>query len=181
MVWLRLVHILAGILWVGAAVLLGAFILPTARSLGDDGGRFVARLMQRGLGPTLGIAMLLTIVSGLAMYGRLSAGFNRVWVTSPHGLVLGAGAVAALLSLLIGVTVNGPVTLRLAKLRQSVAARGAAPSPVEAAQLAALQSRRAFGSVVSAGLLLLAPPPPAAARAFLARPLAPDRPPASGA
>src|SRR5260370_26560943 len=150
MVWLRLVHIVAGIFGVGAAVLLAAFILPTARSLGDDGGRFVARLMQRGLGPTLGIAMLLTIVSGLAMYGRLSAGFNRVWVTSPHGLVLGAGAVAALLSLLIGVTVNGPVTLRLAKLRQRVAAPGAAPWPAGAAQPAACPSPPCFASVCSA-------------------------------
>lgn len=166
MLWLRLVHILAGIFWVGAAVLLAAFILPTARSLGDDGGRFVARLMQRGLGPTLGIAMLVTIVSGLAMYGRLSAGFNRGWVTSPHGLVLGAGAGAALLSLLIGVTVNGPVTLRLAKLRQSVAARGAAPSPAEAAQLSALQSRRDRASVVSALFVVLAAVAMAAARYF---------------
>jgi len=166
MLWLRLVHSLAGIFWVGAAVLLAVFILPTARALGDDGGRFVARLMQRGLGPTLGIAMLLTILSGLAMYGRLSAGFNRVWVTSPHGLVLGAGAVAALLSLLIGAAVNGPATVRLAKLRQVAGAGGGAATSAEAAELGALQARRDRASVVSAVFVVLAAVAMAAARYF---------------
>ena len=92
MVWLRLVHIVAGVVWVGSAVFAALFVLPTARALGAEGGRFVARLMPRS-GPVLGGAMLLTIVSGFIMYGRLSAGFNRAWVTSRVGLALGAGAV----------------------------------------------------------------------------------------
>src|SRR5205823_6318157 len=90
MVWLRLLHIVAGVFWVGSAVFVGLFLLPTARAAGPEGGRFMARLMQR-TGPVLGIAMLLTIVPGFIMYGRLSAGFNRAWVTSRPGL---AGKVA---------------------------------------------------------------------------------------
>ena len=72
--------------------------------------------MQR-LGPALGIAMLLTVVSGFIMYGRLSAGFNRAWVTSRPGLSFGVGAVAALVAVVVGVAVTGPANVRLAKLR----------------------------------------------------------------
>ena len=126
MIWLRLVHIVAGMFWVGATLAIAAFLLPTARVAGAEGQRFVGRVMQR-LGPALGIGMLLTVVSGFIMYGRLSAGFNRAWVTSRPGMALGAGAVAALLAVVIGAAVTGPTNVRLGKLRKSLAS--AAPAP----------------------------------------------------
>jgi len=73
MVWLRLLHIVAGVVWVGSAVFSALFLMPVARAAGPEGGRFVARLMQR-MGPAMGIGMLLTVIPGFVMYGRLSAG-----------------------------------------------------------------------------------------------------------
>lgn len=153
MIWLRLVHIVAGIFWVGATLAIAAFLLPTARVAGAEGRSFVGRVMQR-LGPALGIAMLLTVVSGFIIYGRLSAGFNRAWVTSRPGMVLGAGAVAALLAVVIGAAVTGPTNVRLAKLRKSLASAGPEPAAADAVRVATLETRADRAAFVTAALLL---------------------------
>ena len=155
MIWLRLLHIVAGTFWVGSALFIALFVLPTARASGPEGGRFVARLMRR-MGPSLGIAMLLTIVPGLMMYGRLSAGFSRAWVTSKPGLTLGAGAIAAILAVVIGVAVNAPAGAKIAALRKHLEAQGGTPTAAQAAQLALLQSRVERGAVLVALVLVLA-------------------------
>jgi len=151
-VWLRLVHIVAGVFWVGSAVFVALFVLPTARAAGAEGGRFLGRLMRR-TGPVLGMAMLLTIVPGFVMYGRLSAGFNRAWVTSRPGLALGAGAVAAILAVLVGVAVNAPAGAKIAALIKDT--QGSAPTAAQAAYLATLQTRVERVGRLVAGLLLL--------------------------
>jgi len=154
-VWLRLVHIVAGIVWVGSAVFGALFLFPTARAAGAEGGRFIERLMRR-VGPAMGIAMLLTVIPGFIMYGRLSAGFNRAWVTSRPGLALGAGAVAAILAVLVGAAVNAPAGAKMAVLRKSFEAQGGVPTATQAAQLQTLQSRVERGAQVVAALLLIA-------------------------
>ena len=155
MVWLRLLHIVAGVFWVGAAVFMAFFVLPTARAAGPEGGRFVARLGRR-MGPVLGVAMLLTVIPGFMMYGRLSAGFNRAWVTSRPGLALAAGAVAAILAIVIGVAVNAPAVAKIGALQKSVAAQGGSPNPAQTAQLAAWQARVERATQIVAVLLLFA-------------------------
>jgi uncharacterized membrane protein len=155
MVWLRLVHIVAGVVWVGSAVFAALFVIPTARALGADGRRFVERLQQR-LGPALGIAMLLTVVPGFMMYGRLSAGFNRAWVTSRPGLALGAGAIAALLAVVVGVASNAPAGAKIARLRKGVETQGGTATAAQAAELATLQARIERGAQVAAVLLVFA-------------------------
>ncbi len=108
MVWLRLIHILAGIFWVGSAVFTAVILVPAARAAGAEGGHFMERLMQqRRTRAALGAAMLLTVLSGFALYGRLSGGFERAWVTSPHGLVLGLGGLAAILAAVVGAIRRG--------------------------------------------------------------------------
>lgn len=155
MVWLRLIHIVAGVVWVGSAVFAGLFVFPTARALGPDGRRFIERL-QRRMGPALGIAMLLTVIPGFIMYGRLSAGFNHAWVTSRPGLALGAGAVAALLAVVIGIATNAPASARIARVRKGLEQQGSAATPAQATELAALQTRIERGTQLAAALLLVA-------------------------
>jgi uncharacterized membrane protein len=154
-VWLRLVHIVAGTFWVGSAVFLALFLLPTARASGLEGGRVAARLMQR-MGPALGIGMLLTVIPGFIMYGRLSAGFNRAWVTSAPGLALGAGAIAAILAIVVGLAVNAPAGAKIAALRKSLDTQGGAPTAAQAAALARLQARVERGAQLGAAFLVVA-------------------------
>lgn len=165
MVWLRLVHILSGIFWVGSTVVIAAFLIPAARASGVEGRRFVRRLMQgRGLGLALGLSMLLTVVSGFVMYGRLSAGFNRAWATSRPGMALAVGALAALLAVVVGVGVTAPVGIRIERLQRRLEAASASPAPADAARVAALQSLLDRLTVVTALLLIVAAAAMAVAR-----------------
>lgn len=163
MVWLRLVHIVAGIVWVGSAVFAALFVFPTARAVGADGRRFIERL-QRRMGPAMGIAMLLTVIPGFIMYGKLSAGFNRAWVTSRPGLALGAGALAAILAVIVGIASNASAGVRLAALSKSVEAQGGAATAAQAAQVAVLQARMERGMQAAAALLVIAAAAMAVAR-----------------
>jgi len=91
---LRLIHILAGTFWVGAIFLLAGFLVPTARSSGPEGGRFMQQLMLRRRLPVfLGVAMLLTVLSGLVMYVRVTAATHGAW---PARLQASATALAVL-------------------------------------------------------------------------------------
>lgn len=155
MVWLRLVHIVAGIVWVGSAVFAALFLFPAARAAGVDGRRFLERLTPR-MGPAMGILMLLTVIPGFIMYGRLSGGFNRAWLTSQPGLTLAVGAVATLLAVAIGIATNAPAGAKTARLRKAIDSQGGTATAAQAAELSALQARIERGGQVAAALLLIA-------------------------
>jgi uncharacterized membrane protein len=155
MVWLRLLHIVAGSFWVGSVVFVAAFLLPTARAAGPDGGRFVASLMQR-TGPVFLVAMLLTVIPGLIMFGQLSGGFNPAWAATPQGRALGAGALAALLAVVVGLGVSNPTRKKIVALRKGLETEGRTPTATEAAQLARWQARIERGAQITAGFLVVA-------------------------
>ncbi|PYP64521.1 MAG: hypothetical protein DMD37_02180 [Gemmatimonadetes bacterium] len=163
MIWLRLVHILSGIFWVGATLLMVVFLLPAARAGGAEGRRFLGSVFQR-MGPVMGVTALLTIVSGFFLYARVSGGFQQVWVTSPTGRAYGIGALAAILAVIVGAAVNARAGARIGALQKRLAADSATPSAAEAAQLAGWQTRIERGAWVVAGLLLIAAAAMATAR-----------------
>lgn len=149
---LRLIHILAGVFWAGAAFLMAGFIIPTMRETGREGGRFTQHLMaQRKLPVFLGIAMLLTILSGVTMYARLAAASHGTWARTAPGIAYGVGALAAILGGITGATLAGAAGQRMAVLGQSIGAGG--PSPEQQAELGQLQSRNALGARLTAALL----------------------------
>jgi len=155
MVWLRLLHIVAGCIWVGAAVIMALFLLPTARAAGPEGERFLGRLMQR-TGPAFGISMLFTIIPGLIMYGRDSGGFNSAWMGTHYGLSLTVGAAAAILAVVIGMGFSGAGRSKVMTLRKTLAAEGRAPNVAEAAVLAGWQTKSERLARVAASLLVIA-------------------------
>jgi uncharacterized membrane protein len=154
-VWLRLVHIVAGVVWVGSAVFAALILFPAARAAGADGRRLLDRLGPR-MGPVMGILMLLTVIPGFIMYGRLSGGFNRAWVTHQPGLALAVGAVVTLLAVVVGIASNAPAAAKIARVRKAIETQGGTPTPAQGAELAALQLRVERGGQVAAALLLVA-------------------------
>jgi uncharacterized membrane protein len=153
---LRLIHILAGIFWVGAIFLVAGFLLPTARATGREGGRFMQHLMQqRRLPIFLAIAMLLTVLSGFGMYGRLMAATNGAWGGTPPGIAYGVGGLAAVLGALVGMLVSGSAARRMAAVGQHAAQKGG-PSAEEQAEMERLQGRMVLGSRLVAGFLAVA-------------------------
>ncbi|HZA92131.1 MAG TPA: hypothetical protein VE420_05850 [Gemmatimonadales bacterium] len=153
---LRLVHILAGIFWVGAAFLIAGFLIPTVRATGREGGRFMQHLMQQKKLPIyLAVAMLLTVLSGFTLYGRLVSATNGAWAGTRSGMVYGLGGLAALVGALVGMLVSGRAARRMATVGQSAAQAGG-PSAEQQAEIERLQRRMTVGSRLVAVFLGIA-------------------------
>jgi uncharacterized membrane protein len=160
---LRLVHILAGVFWVGTAFLLAGFLVPTMRETGREGGRFIQHLMQqRRLQIFLGIGMLLTILSGLIMYARLAAATHGGWAGTRPGIAYGIGGLAAVLAAITGALIGGSAGRRMAAVGQGLGPGG--PSAEQQAEIARLQGRMGVGIRLTAGLLAVAAASMAVAR-----------------
>ena len=160
---LRLIHILAGIFWVGAVFVMAGFLVPTVRETGREGGRFMQHLAQRRRLPVvLSIAMLLTMLSGFAMYARLAASTHGQWASTRPGIGYGVGALAAILAAITGATISGSAARRMAAIGQTAGTAG--PSAEQQAEMGRLQARIGLGSRIMAGLLAIAVGAMAAAR-----------------
>jgi uncharacterized membrane protein len=156
MLLLRLIHILAGVFWAGSAFILAGFLIPTVRETGAEGGRFMGHLVTRRRLPVfVGIAMLLTVLSGLIMYGRAAAATHGTWPGTAPGIGYGVGALAALLGGAIGMGVSGAAAKRMAAIGQRVAEAGR-PSPEQQAEIQGLQRRMMLGARIAAGLIAIA-------------------------
>jgi hypothetical protein len=152
---LRLTHILGGIFWAGSAFLMAGFIAPTMRATGREGGRFIQHMMlDRRLPVFLGIAMGLTVVSGITMYARLAAATHGTWASTRPGIAYGVGGLAAILGAVVGALFSGAAGRRLAQVGQSVGA--GSPSAEQQAEIARLQARIGLGTRLAAALLVVA-------------------------
>ena len=94
---LRLLHIVAGLLWVGAALMMSLYIEPTAAASGADGKRFLRALYtaSRTFARLIPLSASVTTVAGLLLYGMLS--YHEA-MSSPMGVILSIGALFGLLA-----------------------------------------------------------------------------------
>lgn len=124
---LRLVHIVSGVLWVGAATMLAAYVLPAARS-SESGLRFLRELIWvRNLPRYLNVVLGLSILSGLILYGNLMVLTQGAWARSRHGIVLGVGGTSAIIAAAIATFMAAPAIHRALELAEEDA------SPTETA------------------------------------------------
>lgn len=147
---LRLAHILGGIFWTGSVVFVAGFVEPVVGSMGPEGGRFMQGLVvQRRMPAYLTGAMAVTIVSGLIMYGRVSGGFQGVWMGSGTGIAISLGGLSAIGAGAVGLFVSAPMANRLVALGKSLQVAGGPPSAAQGAELAAMRGklRRALRAV----------------------------------
>jgi hypothetical protein len=165
LVVLRIVHILAGVFWVGAAVTTILFLQPTAREVGPAAGPFMAHLggKKRLADWVLGAGGL-TILAGLLMYWKVSGGLDGDWLTSAQGVSLTIGALCAIAAFSIGVSVVRPTIMATLAIGREVAASGGPPTPEQGARLQALQERGTSIGRVVLPLLVVAVAGMAAAR-----------------
>lgn len=150
---LRIVHILAGVFWVGGTLMMTFFIAPTVGALGDAGPKFVAHLVRNLKFTTrMSIAAGLTALAGIWLYWIDSNGFETAWMMSSvgtgFGIGTGLGAIGFVFGILIGRTTNA-----LVQLGGQVQGK---PTPEQAARLQLLQKRQARYSRVTAVSLILA-------------------------
>lgn len=152
----RVLHVALGVFWAGTLIFNAAFLLPSMRDAGPDGAKVGAGLMKRRFLDIMPVVALVTILSGLYLYWRVSSGFNAQYMGSPVGMTYGLGAVISVVALALGVGIMRPAMLRAAALSQGAAV--AAPEEREHAMATAQELRARAGrtGVVVAWLLAAA-------------------------
>jgi len=154
---LRLIHILGGIFWVGAALILGHFILPAADTLGPA----IAGPMLREIGQVrklpiyLNIAGLLTMLSGIGLYWRMMSLTHGTWAHSTSGQTFGLGAAIAIITAIIGNLTAAPAGRRLGALGNEIAAGGGVPTPEQGAEMVAIRTKLRKSSQLLGILLVI--------------------------
>lgn len=139
----RLVHIVSGVLWVGAATMLAAYVLPAARG-SDAGLRFLRQLIwERNLPRYLNVVLALSLLSGLLLYGNLLVLTRGSWATSHRGIVLGLGGLAALIAAAIATLVAAPAIHRALELAEKTTVPGNEPGGADRAAASASLKRYA--------------------------------------
>ena len=150
----RIVHIFAGVFWVGAALTFFGFVQPTAKALGPDSQRFMQHISKKRRFPiVIAVAAALTIIAGALLYWRDSGGLQLAWITSLSGLDFTLGAIAAIIAFLIGMLVVGPSVDRLGALGQEIATAGSPPTTVQREELARID--RTLSTAARAIMVLL--------------------------
>ncbi len=154
---LRLIHIFAGVFWVGTSFFLTGFLGPSIQATAPEGGKVMQHLLARTrflsaiiLGSTL------SLLSGLWMFIRDSGGFQLAWITTPTGLTLTAGALFGTIAFFHGFLAVGRPNLRIAGIVRSVMASGGPPSQEQGAELMNLQAKVATNGPILVGLQILA-------------------------
>jgi hypothetical protein len=110
------------------------------------------------------VVAILTVLSGLALYWRDSAGFQGAWMQTSTGIVFSLGGLLGLASVALGMAVSSPVGRRLGVLAAAAQAKGGPPSAEEAAEMQRLETKLATASNLVAVLLVLATAAMAVAR-----------------
>ena len=161
---LRLIHIFAGIFWVGTALFFVLFFEPTLRAAGPEGGKIMGRLTLTRFPMTMTIASLLTVVAGILLYLNDSGGLQAQWVFSLSGVALTVGGSAGILAFLLGLAVQGPSAMRMSALQKEIQTAGSPPTSAQQQELHRLQERIANASRWGAVLMVIAVIGMAAAR-----------------
>lgn len=158
MALLRLVHILAGIFWLGATLTLAGFLLPAlAGSRAGVAPTWQAVMQRQRLQLWINISMTLAILAGFALYGIDSAMSNGAFARSIAGKTFGLGALAAIAAVGVMGAMSQPAGRKLAALADRLEeGQQTGNTPADLATAAsALQDRVSRGLTIASVLLLL--------------------------
>lgn len=153
----RLVHLVCGILWVGGVAMITWYLLPAVRAVGPSGGAVMRQIAEvRKMPVYLSLMSALTILSGIGLYWRDSAGFSSSWMHSGPGITFGVGGALAILGAIEGMGGSARIGRRLTPLLDRIQKQGGTPTAEDAATLAELQSKLAAASWIALLLLIAA-------------------------
>jgi uncharacterized membrane protein len=157
---LRIVHIGAGVFWVGSAFFFFTFIEPTTAAIGPDSQKFMHHLVtRRRIIQVITTAATLTVAAGAVLYWRASGGLDLAWITRPTGLTFTLAGAVGLVSWLMAIFGIGPSVDQMDKLGAAMATAGRPPTSDEMARFQVLQGRlHGFGiaDVAMLGFVVLA-------------------------
>jgi uncharacterized membrane protein len=154
---LRMIHIVCGVYWAGTLLFVATLLQPSVADAGPEGGKVMQALMRRRFLEIVPVMAVLTILSGLELYRRVSGGFATAWMASRPGLTLTIGALAAIVAFTIGMSVLRPAAKRMGPLAQRAQQLPEGPErDASLAEVGRLRRRTALGGRWVAGFLAIA-------------------------
>lgn len=99
---LRAIHVLGAVIWAGGTIVLAAF----HEYVIDPGEpeRTIQRMAEYDrMSSMVGASGIVGILAGLVLYWIVSDGLNPSWITSPYGLTITIGAIAAFVGFAVAV------------------------------------------------------------------------------
>ena len=159
MIVFRVVHILAAVLWVGAAWLFTFFLEPSLSAMGPAAGPLVQDLMEKRKVPiAIMMAATFTVLGGFFLYWHDWQAYGSLgdFVGSAFGVSLTVGAVAALAAYLAGFFGIKPRAERMSALGKEMAAAGGPPSEAQLTEMRTIQEQMRVISRVDFVLLVIA-------------------------
>ena len=153
---LRLIHIVAGILWVGFAAFLPFYLMPALAQAGPEAGKIMGALQRRGLMTALPALAGLNMLAGLGLFWAVSGG-SAEYFRSPMSHTLILGALFAIAAYVLGMRVGRPSILRANAIMQTLSPTATPEERASAAASAAkLRQRGSRAAGLAAGLLIVA-------------------------
>lgn len=157
LVFLRLVHIVAGVLWSGAAISYLFFVKPSVQSIGPAGPQFMRALMDRRKYPAFMVGTsLLTVLAGGILFWHSSGGFSLTWIRSGPGIGFTIGSLASLIAFVVGTFGIGPISARMGALGQQMMSADGPPSPEQISLIQALEKRLVRAETIDFLMLVVA-------------------------
>ena len=153
---LRIIHILCGTIWVGAAVFMGFFLGPALQTMGPAAGQVMGGLQKRKFMVVLPVVAVLAMLSGLRLMMIMSGNFGPGYFQTPVGRTFAGAGLLAILAFVVGILVNRPTMEKMGTLQQSMSSDPVSKDAI-AAEIRRLQKRMVVaGSVVTFMLLAAA-------------------------
>jgi uncharacterized membrane protein len=153
---LRVLHILAGVFWAGAAFMMAGFVQPAVQAAGPEGGKFMQALVQRSrFSVVMAVAAFVTVLCGILLFGPVSGGSPGSWLSSGRGASIGIGSLAGLAAFVVGFAIQSRASMRMAALGKEIQAAGGKPTPGQAAAMQSAQATISRGGQIGAVLLVI--------------------------
>ncbi len=113
---LRLLHVVSGIMWAGAAMFSAWFVIPSVIDAGPAGGAFMNGMIRRRFHVIIPAVALVTVLSGMWLMWMASGGDMAAWVHSWSGHVFSVAGGLAIIAWFVGFFVSRPAGAALAVL-----------------------------------------------------------------
>lgn len=151
---LRIIHILAGIFWVGTGLFSTFFLGPALMKAGPAAAsQVMGALQQRKMFTWMPVMALLTILSGARLMMIVSGG-DPHWFQHRSGHAYSVSALLAIIALLVGLVVSRPAIVKAGKLTHAAASDETSKKLI-AEEVRKLQRRSYISSTLAVSLLTL--------------------------
>ncbi len=139
---LRALHIVGGVFWAGATIMLYGFVLPSVAATRPDSNRFVQYFANSsGYTRWVTIASIAALVGGLALFAPVTGSLDRDVMRSARGIALSLGALLGIGAFVEGQMILAPTGRRIGAIGRDIAAAGGTPTPAQAQELISLQAK----------------------------------------